>query len=224
MQLFESLIQQVRIRSEEEIKAVNETLQEFLALCAELQTKVDAVQLDGQAGPDTPVDEAAGEKVLGTMSDDLRRLSIVHNKILDDMKSECEKFHVGTVEALMKTPLSEAAGKIEDAVSDHEKVHKRVDLVNTMFWRVVGDAFPTAETDDKVSLGIRKDWQVVMAPARRESSRIIVGPPIRLPPRNRPHVGRNDGRLDPTFVRRSMICNKFERPPSIYVSKGDFLL
>ena len=184
MQLFEKLIQTTREQVDETVKAMNDRFAEFQAFCVELRSKMDAVQLSGDdGGPDSPLDEAAGEKLLGDMSEDLRRLYVVRCKMHDDMEAECMKAHGAVLATLMETPLNgmvDELDKLTGAANDHNKLHERVELANKIFWTAVAEMFPQGEADHKSQLGLRHGWQVVSAP-KRENPRIIIGSPIRIP-------------------------------------------
>jgi hypothetical protein len=175
-QLFEELVQEARGALDEKVRSMKERLSELQAFCAELRSKMDAVQLNnGEVGPDRPVNEAAGEKVLGVMSENLRRFYLVRRQMLAETKAECQKVHGELEDILTKTPLDKVNEKLSEISADHNKIHERKEFLDNLFWIAVAKEFPNGKANG--DLGICKDWQVVTVPVR-ESSLIFAGPPI----------------------------------------------
>lgn len=107
--------------------------------------------------PDGPVEE--GDHVVGTLSDDLRRLYAV----LQLAQRQCQQ----QVQAALRL-RAELLGKQKLTFGEQERVEKlqatlgrqelHYETVKRLFWTSVRMAFP--ELLDKQSVCIREDWQV----------------------------------------------------------------
>lgn len=128
-------------------------MQKFLL---DLSRQIGAVKLgDDATGPKEEV--GPGERVIGTLPEDVRKLFVVHSNHIDAMNGLCKGFHASSLEFLLGKPPEP-----EDAVAadQHVVLHRQVELVSNIFWHSVRRAFPGIACEDHI--GIRKDWQVVV--------------------------------------------------------------
>ena len=178
MQLFVELIDTMGKEVQRRKMELDNNHQSLQDLFAELELRMAAVNLEGVVGPGQPLDEAAGEKALGVMSEELKRFWVVRSTMLDELHAECSKSHSEVFDMLMETPLSELESKVPELVGQHHKAHERMDEVNKVFWLAVEHDFP--ELANAGGTTLRQGWQVVAQPANN-GPRIIVGSPIEIP-------------------------------------------
>src|SRR3989344_4972480 len=105
------------------------------------------VSLKGLKSPDSELE--TGEKVVGTLPDDLKKLYVV----MQDAREKTKALHA----RLENVP--EDVKKLKLIIQEHAVVHLEENLVREAFWTCVRLEFPETVSGD---VGLRKDWQVVL--------------------------------------------------------------
>ena len=119
-----------------------------------LLDEVEAIQLDGQNGPEAAPEE--GDKIVGVMSDDLKRLFL--------LREEYGK----KVDAFNKKVFARLAevGDFRNIAPEENREHQqkkellsnKIELVDVIFWSAVKHEFPTVIGHN---IAVRQGWQVV---------------------------------------------------------------
>jgi len=125
----------------------------------EMAKKVNLKQVDENLLPSAQVGE--GEKVVGTLPDNLKRLFIAILQTNQDLRATCEGIHARF------RPQKDAGKKpsdlpVEDRrlLDEHNAQHEWTDLAIQIFWMEVVNAFPELGRP-ATSKGLRQGWQVV---------------------------------------------------------------
>lgn len=182
--MLKGLAKKLEGERDAQIKSIEERFALMKSLCDELQDKIGSAQLDGEYLPTTEV--AEGERVVGVLPEPLRQLYVVYSTMLDELEEECGIVHESIFESLSDLPMrdkmdqNKLIDKIVEMHPEHLARHERMDMVSDMFWGLVQDSFPELK-DSKEGMGVRKDWQVVLKPAKKRKSPIAVGPIILIP-------------------------------------------
>ena len=146
-------------------------MQQFLS---DLLARVVAVDLSKAVSPDLELEE--GETLIGELPDALKKAWVVRQELGGELLKQCEAAHKRVIE-LMTGKLLGNEMKTEDKVfiRQHVLAHKPQELVSSLFWHSIEEAFSEAEaTDGAAAIALRKNWQVVATPSRRSMSRIEV--------------------------------------------------
>ena len=127
----------------------------------ELAEQSKAVDLnDGIPVPDEEVRD--GERVVGVLSDDLKRLYVVWTRSLEEQLAVCEEKHAKMLQRAQSMSNSElVASGLAAEIKEHELLHGRLDLIKNIFWHEVKTAFPEVILEGG-GVGLRKDWKVVV--------------------------------------------------------------
>ncbi len=113
---------------------------------------VSEASLKGVKLPDYELEE--GEKVVGTLSDDLKKLYVV----MLGAKEKTKALHDRLEKEISELGDNIPKGKKKAIVQEHAMVHLEEDLIESAFWTCVRLEFPEVGSDD---VGLRQDWQVV---------------------------------------------------------------
>lgn len=103
-----------------------------------------------------------GEEVLGTLSDDLKRLYVAMMIFNKEVEGRCENLHAWAEELTKKVE----GGQVEITPADRLKLqehtldHEKVGLFRKLFWNAVRGEFSNSVIQDG-NLALREDWQVV---------------------------------------------------------------
>ena len=139
----------------------------------ELLKEIGTVDLTEAVGPDRKVGQ--GDKVVGVMSDDLKRFCVVYRQACDDKDVQCAKVHE-QLGAIAGKPFSEITAEEWTIVQDHYMLHGQTKAIQDLFWLAVKMEFKELFITQR-GIGLRKDWTVVTYPVE-QSTQVRVGPPI----------------------------------------------
>lgn len=114
---------------------------------------VSEVSLKGLKSPDH--EPETGEKVVGTLPDDLKKLYVVMLNAKEKTKAVHDRLEKEIPALGDKVPEE----KKKAIIQEHAVVHLEENLIHELFWTSVRLEFPETSSDD---VGLRKDWQVVL--------------------------------------------------------------
>lgn len=129
--------------------------------------QVAAVNLDGLTGPEAPVAETEGERVLGTMSPRLRAIWAVRNQYWEALKARRQ-----ALEAFRRGNQSPDPSQENPLIVECQRADTRFKAANEGFWASVDTEFPHTDPDE--DLAVRQGWQVVARPSRKMPEIIAV--------------------------------------------------
>ena len=123
----------------------------------EMLARIKAVNLkkDGALAPKSEVEP--GERVVGILSDDLKKFHVVLRSYTENTHNECLRAH-----SRMSKPTPEDM----TLAQRHILAHGRLDILRDVFWQGVKEQFPVLVKERKI--GLRKDWKVVICPRENE--------------------------------------------------------
>ena len=144
------------------------SVQQFLR---DLADRIDQVKLF-KTTPAPEVEVQSGEKVVGVLSDDLRKFFAIYNKIKADLLSQCEASHASIAElAIKKLMHGKLTPEDHDFLNQHSGLHRNAEIIGELFWHGVRMAFPEATNAEVVSL--RKGWKVTTSRSRQSGGEFI---------------------------------------------------
>lgn len=123
----------------------------------ELVSRVEAVQLNKQGGPDGQVEER--DHVVGVMSDGLKRLWVVRSQVAKDGLQACLHGLTTLVEAKGVELTAAKQDEFQAVGQQLESIQRRGKILDDLFWEAINFEFP--ELAAKPSVGVRTGWQVV---------------------------------------------------------------
>ncbi len=120
---------------------------------------VSEVSLEGVKSPEDEVGD--DETVLGTLSNDLKRLYVV----MLDAKERTRAFHE-QLKSKNAKPGSKIAKKEKMALNkEYAAVNLEIKLIHEMFWASVRLEFYDVSNN---GIGLRRDWQIVLFNSKAE--------------------------------------------------------
>lgn len=136
-----------------------------MKLLKRLLEEVEMVNLqDNSVVPNDPV--RRGEKVLGTLPEDLQRLYVVVTTMGKGIEKHCDDVQSRVnahIEELQAAGRAQLDPKIREELTFHNLAHQRHDTALSLFWFSVSEQFPQTETLPD-TLALRAGWQVVAVP------------------------------------------------------------
>lgn len=135
----------------------------LMEMLASKMREVDLRNLSAKAAPSDEVPR--GAKVLGVMSDDLKKLFVVKNDMSDMLNERCPAFHdkmVAMKKGLSKNPDPAKQSEFESLMRSHDLEHKRRELTRDYFWFCVREEFPETLYPEEATIQICQDWQVAL--------------------------------------------------------------
>jgi len=126
--------------------------------------------------PDFDKEVEKGEKVLGVLSENLKRLSFVLSHHRAATAAECQKTHslMEKVTLSRKKPSQKDMGILQEHVLDHVVS----DAIAELFWASVKEEFPEAVLCQH-GIGIRKGWKIVSLKPDESGDMHVLGIHIR---------------------------------------------
>lgn len=113
------------------------------------------VQFDDS--PDSPVEE--GERVLGEMSEYLRRLYILYDAAYRESQKTSKTGIVSLLSAILDDENPAEIGSVmKNAMEPAAFANKKYETLNSFFWFAIASEFP--ETLNR-ACGVRRGWKVV---------------------------------------------------------------
>ncbi len=129
----------------------------------------EAEAMDLAAVPDPGIEVAKGEKVLGALSDDLKRFYAVYIKYCEQMTEQCVEVKRRDRKAIDSLPLLKADQVLSSTIYQHFLDHRKHEIVRNLFWLFVDEIFPKAKKENSAGRGIRAGWKVVALASVDES-------------------------------------------------------
>ena len=121
---------------------LNESLEVFLAMVLD-----EIKNTDPSAFPEPTAKPPIGEKPIGILPNDARKAYIVYKKAQEKLSEQCADFlnRLKSVRSTRSTNMTQMRKAIDDMLSltqQHSLVHKRYNIVETLFEQAVVEAFP----------------------------------------------------------------------------------
>lgn len=147
---------------------------QFVQFLEEFLAKVKLVDLTTIPVVDEKLKK--GDKGLGVLPDDLKRLYAVYRAINAEQGKSCMEFYSSArmMDAMISRVITGKAKPEEMAfIKDHELEHKRTEFLSEIFWTAVREWVQQEHPETDVSsIGIREDWQIVI-PEPEESDHMV---------------------------------------------------
>jgi len=133
-------------------------MQEFLK---ELLRKIEEVDLKNAKTLAPKGEPSVSGKVLGTLPDNLKKFWFVLDAETANMDQRCKEYHKKLEKILAKKP-TDATPEDLKFVQQHILMHDRNEMVTSLFWQGVKEAFPEVLIFGRGKITLCKDWQVVI--------------------------------------------------------------